>query len=401
MGCKRSVSAFMCAVFLLCLPVLLYAQVPGVDAEPVAQDDADFWFEEGEEGIVFLQVLRWDAVPYCPFYDVVVEQAAEDGSWDLILQDRAETNEYTVSLVAGKYRYRVVVYNLLSRPELESDWFTITVFRAIQPVVDRVTPGAVYLEEVQTGIFTVDGRNFLPETIFAFRSTGTASRYTGTVLELDDRGRRVRIQFPVSSIATGQYVLVAENPGGLTDSSEAIAFRYIKPMDLDVSVGYMPIFVLFDDTIDTYFGSPVVPAGAVAKVTFIPFKQPFGFFGFGLYASASRMDSEFDTYRLSANWLMAHVAFVYQKPLIRQRLILDIHAGPGVMMFQDMNFVFDTGITSPEYSPWSVSALAGSSLHLYVRRRLYVEFSLDCVVGFMEDMRTVSLQPALSLGWQF
>lgn len=368
---------------------------------PDAEEDPDFWFEEVEGDVVFTQMLRWDPVPYCPFYDVVVQRQNNRG-WETVQEARVEESEIEVQLAAGEYRYRLVVYNLLDKPAVTSDWFPFTVLRAVQPRVGSVSPDTIYFDEENSDLFSVSGRNLLAESVYLFRSIEPPGRsYTGTVSTVDDDERNAEVVFSLDDIEVGLYELEVENPGGLTHAAGPVKFAFFKLMDLDVSAGYMPLIVLWDDTIGEYFDSTAFPFGAVVKVTFIPLKRKIGYFGVGLYAAGSLLSNDTDLYTLSMNWLMAHCVFVYQKVLIMQRLVLDLHAGPGLTMFQDLHFEFDTGYKTPSTSPWSISALAGASLQVYVLKRLYIEGSVDCSMAFMDDMRTLSVHPSLSAGWQF
>lgn len=373
--------------------------------EPAATQDVlekDFWFDEVDGDIVFTQLLSWDPVAYCSWYDVAVEQQTQDGVWNTVLETRTETHELEVQLAPGEYRYRVTVYNVLKKPAGTSEWFRVTVIRARQPRVSDVSPGAIYFEEENSDFFSVSGANLFSESVVSFRHTENhARRYSGIIEEVDSRERNIRVRFPLNAIPVGTYELVVENPGGLSTASAPVRFAYIKPVDIDVSLGYMPLFVLWDDTIEEYFDSMIVPIGAVFRVSYIPSKRTTGFYGVGAIVSASRLSNETQYYDLTMNWIMAHVVFVYQRPLIKQKLNLELHAGPGVTVYQDIRFSFANNIESPDYSPWSVSALAGASLHIYLRKRLYVDVSIDASMVFMEDMRAFSLHPSLSGGWQF
>lgn len=209
------------------------------------------------------------------------------------------------------------------------------------------------------------------------------------------------MSFPIDSINVGTYELTVKNPGGLSTASDPIVFKYIKPMDLDVSIGYMPTVVLWDGTIEKYFEANFIPLGVTAKATFIPAKRALGYFGVGLFASGSRVSNETEYYDLTMNWAMTHLVFAYQRAILKHRLMFACHIGPGYTVFYDLAFSFKNGVTSPKFSPTSFSGIAGLSLHLYVRKRVYVDLSADCTMVFMKDMRVVSLHPSLSIGRQF
>ncbi len=363
----------------------------------------DYWHEQTDEGVVFTQSLKWESVKYCPYYDITIQrQEKKNDAWANVHESRVEGSELAIRLSPGEYRYRLVVYDVLERPSLTSEWFPFTVIRALQPRVGDITPGVIYFEEENSDVFAVDGANLLESSTVTFRPIdGKGKTYKGSVLEADKRGRDMRVSFPIGSINVGEYGLHVENPGGLTTTSKPVTFKYIKPMDFDVSIGYMPTVVLWDGTIDRYFESSFIPIGIVAKATFIPFKRASGFYGVGLFASASRISNDTEFYELTMNWAMAHLVFAYQRPIVKNKLVFACHIGPGYTVFYDVQFAFKNGVTSPAFSPSSMSALAGLSLQYYFRKRMYADLSTDCTYVFMKDMQVFSIHPSLSVGWQF
>lgn len=248
---------------------------PAIDAAA----NPDFWFEEVEGAAVFTQMLRWDPVPYSTGYDVLVQRQAGAG-WETVSETRVDQSELEVRLAAGEYRYRLIVYNLLDKPAATTEWYPFTVVRARQPRVTDVSPDTIYFEEDNSDLFSVDGKNLLADSVYRFRSTVPPGRvYTGSVAGIDEDERNAEVLFSITDIEVGLYDLYVENPGGLSDALGPVKFAFIKPMDFDVSAGYMPLFVLWDDTIEQYFESVVFPLGTVVKATFIPLKRKFGYFG--------------------------------------------------------------------------------------------------------------------------
>lgn len=388
------------------LPVVVFlallASFPLSGQEADETEELDYWHEQTEEGVVFTQSLKWEAVNYCPYYDITIQRQEKGGAWSTVHDSRVEVSELAIRLSPGEYQYRLVVYDVLERPTLTTEWFPFTVIRALQPKVGDITPGVIYFEEENADVFEINGANILESSTVTFRPVnGRGTTYKGTVLEADKRGRSARVSFPIRSINVGEYGLHVENPGGLSTDSKPVAFKYIKPMDFDVSIGYMPTIVLWDGTIDEYFESSVIPLGVVAKATFIPFKRASGYYGIGLIASASRVSNETEYYELTMNWAMTHLLFAYQRPIIKNKLMFACNIGPGYTVFYDISFAFNNGITSPKFSPSSFSALAGLSLHYYFMKRMYADLSADCTYVFMKDMQVFSVQPSLTCGWQF
>lgn len=129
----------------------------------------DYWYETVEGAVVFTQSLKWDPVPYCPYYDVTIEKSGKNGTWASVHETRVETAELKVRLQPGEYRYRLVVYDVLGRVSLTSEWFPFTVIRALQPKVSSVSPGTIFFEEENSDVFSIDGANLLEASEYAFK----------------------------------------------------------------------------------------------------------------------------------------------------------------------------------------------------------------------------------------
>ncbi|HUJ76432.1 MAG TPA: hypothetical protein VL359_16340, partial [bacterium] len=102
-----------------------------------AEDLGEFSFVMGADGAPrFTQVLRWSADPNVLYYQVTVQTGAGDevGTW------KVETPALTLNLAPGAYRYRVVLYNLLGKPEVELPWHPIEVRKAEVPHIASCAP---------------------------------------------------------------------------------------------------------------------------------------------------------------------------------------------------------------------------------------------------------------------
>ena len=377
----------------------LLAQEPSKDSEGPTRD---YWYEERNGMVVFMQVLRWESVQYSAGYLLVMESKNAAGTWVSFYQTKTEKNYAVVSLPPGEYRYKITVFDILGKAAAQSDWYTITVQEAVQPVLGEISPSIIYLEERNTGTVTIEAIAVMDSTKLELRSlTKPGLVYPVTDFSVDYKKQTLKFQIPLSTIESGSYVLYAENPGGLYNTSGTMIIKFKKPQDLDVSAGYQMPVVLFDDTVSTYFNTSLIPLGATVKLTYIPFKRTFGFFGISAILTAARLQSDFEFYTLSTNYFAGYLNLVYQIPLVRQVLNLDVHAGAGVVMLYDLRFAFDNGIKSPDYSPWGVSYLAGVDLHWYPLRRMYVDLGFDFSISPMNDMVLGVFAPSLSAGWQF
>ncbi len=371
-----------------------------VDAQTLLPiEERDYEIVETDEGVVFIQTLSWVASNDAFRYEVFLEKLGENGEWVQENVYSTETNAVEVSLFSGTYRYSILVYNFLDLPDTRSDWFEFNVFKAIQPTVAQFSPDLLYLDEVQTGVFSFKGSNALDETLFTLEIPGNSRRTIyGDIIE--QSGENFRIQFDVGRIDTGNYVFKAENPGGLNDVIEPIVVKFLKPYDLNVSFGYN-FFYSFPNDITPFFNKDNHPLGFNLKVTYIPLKRNFGQIGAEFSTQWFLLNNNFDTYTISTHVLPVSLNFVYQYPLIKKRLILDTHVGAGVTMFGDLKFTFDNGIQSPSENVLGLAANAGLSFQLYVLNRLYFELGADYIITFFDNAPLQLVTPSLSVGWQF
>lgn len=367
-----------------------------------SQNDA-YYIKETEEGFHFVQIFTWQASDLVLKYDFLIEEQQSDGTY--LYRDKVETeiSSVEVSLPAGAFRYRITAYNLLGLPEVTTEWKTVTINKAYEPKVTAVSPRNIFLEEEQDGIYTITGEQLQVDSLFYLipKEGKSEQKILGTIIESDERNRRVRVSFDVEKVDVGNYALNAVNPGGLNSSISPIVVKFKKPFDLDISGGYAPFYVLYDDTIETYFGSSFQPIGFSGRGTFIPVKRRLGYFGFSLAGSYFFMNKDTEALSVSSHALAGHLDFVYQKLLYKRMLLLEIHGGGGIFAFSDMKFQFEHGVESDPLFSLNPMVTGGIAFQLYVQKRLYIELGCDYTHVFISDMSLGYIQPTLSCGWQF
>ncbi|HAM78157.1 MAG TPA: hypothetical protein DCP61_03085 [Treponema sp.] len=381
------------------------------------------------------QILSWvegdpDAVLK---YEVVIEEEVGGGyrpATTLQTEDNATRIQITPLLEPGYYRFKVITYDLISRPAKVSAWTRFRVYAAHQPEIKDVSSKAnktstIYLEEYNDGIFTIDGRNlFQPDknnkslefTDYVLLPEGGDIDSDGIVpeiLETDKKNRSVTLKFNLKDLDTGDYHIVAKDASGLyteLGSKNELSVRYKKPFDLDVSGGYTCPIILKDPTFKDYMGSMVWPISATAKVTFMPFKHNWGYLGIGVTGSYTRMFYDEGNYTVDGNLITAHGLLVYQFPIRfrvkgtnqrRHAFTVELHGGAGIAYFADYQFHFPHGIDTPKLNSTDVSAIAGLSLQTYITSRIYVEAGVDGFMAFVPDMKAIYVLPQVSAGFQF
>ena len=282
----------------------------------------------------------------------------------------------------------------------------------------------LFLDEINNGIFNITGKNLFKEpkngneisyTTYALKNLKKKNTepLIPQILELDDKNRRLKIQFNMKDLDVGTYNFIATDASGLKstiDKKSEIIVKFKKSVDFDISGGYTLPIILFDDTIKKYMGSSVWPLSLSARISFMPFKHRFGYFGVGLTGSYTRMIFNKDSYTIDGNLLTAHALFVYQLPIrtksktsTQQKHImtLEFHAGAGFTIFNDFKFHFDHNITTNPLNSLNISMDFGFVAQIYITNRLYTEIGADYIMAFVSDMGFGMLEPQVSVGWQF
>ena len=381
------------------------------------------------------QYLEWEEEnpEYVLRYEVVIEVFSEKkGTFEELNRIMTEDNSNRVQvnplLSPGVYRYKVISYNLVDVPEVESSWFEFKIYKAFQPEINDIKSnvnrtGTLFLEEINDGIFNIFGKNLfaLPESdsdisftdyVLLNSKKKNAEPIIPQILE-NEKNRRLKIQFDLKKLDVGKYNLIAIDASGLknkADHRSQIEVKFKKKVDFDLSAGYVFPVVLYDGTFEKYLDTNILPLSVTARATFVPFKHRFGYFGFGLFSSYSRIFADYNNYQIDGNLINADALFVYQLPVRvkfknlekpRHLMTLELHGGAGLSFFNDFKFHFEHNIVSEPLNSINLGAIAGGAMQFYLTNRLYAELSADYLMVFLADMDFGMILPALSIGWQF
>lgn len=398
-------------------------------------DDANIAVED-EDAEENWQFLEWEEEEpeFVLNYEVIVECLNESEKQYFELRRlKTESNVTKIQinplLEPGFYRYKIITYNLIGLAEVESDWFEFEIKKAFRPEINDISSAVsrsstIFLEEMNNGIFNISGKNLFKvrespdDTVFTSYVLESQKKLNPIhlvpkILEYDDRYRHLKIQFDINELETGTYNLVATDASGLKsmlDKKNEITVKFKKRFDFDVSGGYTCPVILYDNTINEYLGSKIWPLSLAARMSFIPFKESFGYFGLGFTGSYTRMAASFAGYDIEGNLITGHVLAVYQIPIrkriknsahTRHVMTLELHGGAGITAFSELKFLFPHGIESPVLNSTNLSVLAGGAVQLYLTNRLYSEVALDYISAFISDMAFGMIEPQLSIGWQF
>lgn len=394
-------------------------------AQAQSDQQTSYYIEETPTGVVFHQRLVWQAEKYALRYEMTIEhkhttdedlqkindslagiktsptnQMADSGNeWETVLTYATTSTVLELTLPAGVYRYRIIVYNLLERVAGDSGWIPLEIQKALQPEIGTVIPDTVFLEDELPTSFTLSGKYILVDTKFIFFGPkGNQLSIEQPVISSDNTS--VTFTVDPTLINLGTYTLKATNPGGLSTSA-VFTVKFEKPVDTEVQAGYRPSFVLYDGTFTTYFGTAVYAKTFDLKCTFIPIKRKIGFFGLSLHPQLFFVSRDTDGFSLSTRMWFCSMDFVYQRPLIRRKLFLDVHAGPAVLFIDDLTFTYSNDITTDPFYSWYLGIDAGAGVQYYFTKRIFVEASIEAGTAFLPKMSLYTISPGVRFGYQF
>lgn len=382
------------------------------------------------------QQLEWEEEnpEFVQYYEVLIQKYDEEFvAYSEINRLKTEDNSSYIRiqplLPPGYYRFKVITYDLIGLPSVESEWKTFSIYKAYKPQVNDISSkvngsSTLYLEEVNDGIFSVSGRNLFEtsknEKDIQFTKYFVVNQndkkqniLVPEILNVEKNNRKIEFQMNMKDLDVGVYDFVAEDASGLkseSNNNSNFTVKFKKKVDFDLSAGYVLPVILFDDTINHYMGSNIWPLSGTFRMSFMPFKRSFGYFGVGLAGTYSRLFAEFPQYKIDGNLITAHLNFVYQLPIRfriknsdqrRHAFSLELHGGVGATFFNDMQFHFPHNIDSEKLNSINLSFDVGGAVQVYITSRLYAEVGVDFVMAFVKDMQFGVLHPSVCIGWQF
>ncbi len=381
------------------------------------------------------QYLEWEEEnpEYVLHYEIVIESFSEKTKTfeeinRIMTEDNFSKVQVNPLLAPGVYRYKVISYNLVDVPEVESSWFEFKIYKAYQPEISDIKSAAnrtatLFLEEINDGVFNISGKNLfeLPQsdsdisfTDYALLNSKkkNAEPIIPEILE-NEKNRRLKVLFDLKKLDVGKYNFVATDASGLkssVDRRSEIEVKFKKRVDFDLSAGYVFPVVLYDGTFEKYLDTNLLPLSATARASFVPFKHRFGYFGFGILGTYSRIFADYNNYQIDGNLINADALFVYQFPVRvkfknsekrRHILTLELHGGAGLSFFNDLKFHFEHDIVSEPLNSINLNAVAGGAIQFYITNRIYTEIAADYLMAFLNDMDFGMVLPSISVGWQF
>lgn len=359
-----------------------------------AESAADYSFQIAENGAaVFTQVLRWDSYQYALEYELEIHDAADAE----VFKARTPESRQTVSLPAGNYLYRITIYNLLGKPEAAGEWIPLLVKKAIQPQVTSFNPDVLYLEEKNFSMTLRCKKLEDGAQIFLVDPAFGLTKYEATIDKVDDD--RIALSFPSDKLDSGNFLVKVVNPGGLFSSSKDILkVRYQDPFELFVTVGYTPMFPLYDSWYTGVWKSAIYPAGLVSRISFIALKKRYGYFGVEAGASLRSFSGGETGIELKTKYTSFGLGFLY-KYMFNDRIFFLFRAGPGITM-TSLEFLYGTD-TGESLGSIDLNAAAGLSFQYLITKHWLAELGADFTNIFYKRQNTGFIAPQLSAGYLF
>jgi len=359
-----------------------------------AQQSGETTFEILPDGTPsFTQVFRWSADPSVLFYEVTVQTS----TGGMITQEKLNEPVLKLNLRPGEYRYRIVLYNLLGKPELELPWTSFSVNKAQMPRVTAVSPKVWFLEDLKP-VLSVSGANLMPgATIRIEDRAANAAPIAGTETAREGTAS-LSASFPIKSVREGVYTLEVVNPGGLSVTlPDALVVHFQRPVDLVFSGGYGPWIPLYDAWSTSTWPGPVFVSG-VARFSVYFLKREWGFLGAEVETSGRTMQGGLSEATIQSRVGLTGINVIYCRRF-SPRLSAKVAAGSGVAI-GDYRFDY-AGVAGPAITsadPYISSAL---SLQYYFGRQIFVELGCGWVQVLARGYTTGGVMPFLSGAYLF
>ena len=388
MGDKHSFFGTLYLIFLVFLPLSTYAK------------EESYYMARDGSAVHFFQRLAWKADQNALYYEVIVEQD-EGGAFQEIMRVAMEETVMEVSLNPGKFRYRVIAYDLLDRPGETPEWTYFNILTALEPVITELSPLFLYLDEDDRWTLTITGKNLEKGAEVCLRRPGSSS---ATIVPADyvpnAAASEASLIFNVEQLNPGTYEVYIKNPGGLDTSFGTLTITFNSSFSLYVGASYSPLFPLHG-AVKNIFDTFVFPQGVAAHITFIPIKRAFGMFGLELTAGWHRLYAGLSSYEVSMHALEVGLSLVYQHWLSNRSMAWTFRIGGGVGVGAEFNVVL-TGADSQTINILFPQIQAGASFLWMVKRPLYLEAGIDLVEWFAGNGSVSGqLRPRIGAGWRF
>jgi hypothetical protein len=367
-----------------------------------------------------LQRISWPPEDDVLKYQLVIEKKNDPASTDAFTQVVDITTEETsieLSLEAGEYRYRVIVYDLLRRRRPVPDWSRLKVLEALQPEISAVNPIAIDInDDIASITLNFEGYNFTRDAEVSFLHIDGGMEISVGLILVDKNnylpspdGKNASIKLNGISLAEGIYDIIIKNPGGLstawrnfmvTNNAENTKSPKHTLFEMVTSTGYAVLFPV-SGRFNELLGNSIFPAGIAARLGGKIREKRFGAFGLEAAAYWHYMITSKNTPLESGYFFSILLGLLYQKKLFNQKAALNARFSGGFSCFYDIKFNENSSFNKLTGNDTIVPTLVFSvSCSWFFRKYTFVDFAVEYVSIFPIDEIT-DIRSLACIGFQF
>ncbi|MDR1239655.1 MAG: hypothetical protein LBK27_06050 [Treponema sp.] len=352
---------------------------------------------ETPEGVQIIQRLSWIRDENDFRYEVIIERQNANGSYSQILRQSRTENFIEISLAGGRYRYRILVYNLLDRFEYSTNWAAFTIDRARPPVLRRISPDHVTLTGEDTvWVIELEGTNLLPESELSLRPLAGGETILPVEYTAFPGGNGGRVVFRSLGLAAGRYELCVRNFGGFEARKNCVV---LNPFSAGwfASLSAAPPVPVYGYLRDLFDGG-IYPPGISFRAGFLPLAGNWGSLGAETGVSWNYLSVTKTGLSASAHFFDVRLNLLYQYTL-SPHLALGFRLGGGGTLTPGLSYTI-RGYKQAPISTWIPSMNGGLSLQWIFYPRFFAELGLDYVNLFSVDGSQGLLFPFIGFGWK-
>jgi hypothetical protein len=398
---------FFLIVMLCAMPIIFAQDGQNADYIQVTPNSTDtnkaiYSYLVAENGDVrFIQHLSWAVGRYVRRYEVIIEREGEQGFVEALRRTTTDTF-IEFSFESGRYRYKVLVYDLLNRPVGNPAWKYFSIQTALQPKIASFSPAELARGKKKPYQITVTGQNFSPKAQVVLREQKSGNVIAPVSAQVSGSLQTLLLEFDEKQLVAGSYDVYIKNPGALEASAGTVRIlRGLLNGDIIVSVGYAPLVPLLGNVFEL-FEAPIELYGAYARVGFIPLKTSLGNIGVEFSPFWNYLETTQDDFKSMAHVAGVHVDVLFQKTLPIESMFVNVRLGGGLTSILDFHFVYPNG-NSSSLNGFYGSVGAELSFQWIFFRPLFIEAGVayNQILTVNEETHQGYIRPMVGIGAQF
>jgi hypothetical protein len=385
-----------CAALLFCAPFFLFSQdAPEPDqlldvtpnAAPLDPAGGVYSYVRNDRGeSTFVQHISWQGANYVRRYEVIVEQETNgaEGVFEQIFKESTREIFVELSLTGGRYRYKIIAYDLLMRPGSFTEWRYLTVITILKPEITGFVPIQILLDESAQYRVVVTGRNFFSTAQVFLRERSNGNIIEPALVQVDTNFQTLVLTFDTGQLAAGNYEIHIVNPGSLEASSETFTVK-LPPRGqlLTASAGYAPIIPFQSGQFFSFFNQSFVPVGAYMRFNTLPANFSWGNLGGEIAAFWNYLSHETTDIQMQSHILTARVSALVQKPLPNETMFVNVRIGAGIISLLDFRYSYQQYTSEPFFGMYfSAGAEASFQWFPFTASKILKPLFMESGIGF-------------------